>query len=80
MILKDAAATDFVTISLLCDRGPPIIVYTVSNLSIVLSRRGKYKEVEAMYRRDLEGYKKVFRPEYPGNITSVSNLSDVLFS
>jgi hypothetical protein len=53
---------------------------SVNNLSLDLKSQGKYEEAEAIYRRALEGYKKVLGLEYLDTLTSVSNLSSDLKS
>jgi len=51
---------------------------SVSNLALVLERRGRYKEAESMNRRALEGSEKELGANYPDTLTSISNLALVL--
>ncbi|KAJ5944580.1 hypothetical protein N7516_004748 [Penicillium verrucosum] len=52
----------------------------VNNLGNILSSQGKYDEAEAIYRRDLEGSKKVLGREHPNTVTSINNLGNILDS
>jgi tetratricopeptide (TPR) repeat protein len=61
-------------------RDYPHTLTSVSNLRLVLSSQGKYKEAEAMHRQALKGYKKVLRRDHLHTLTSVSNLRSVLES
>ena len=64
----------------LLGREHPNTLTSISNLGLVLSIQGKYKEAEVMHRRALEAREKVLGREHPSTLTSVSNLGNVLDS
>ncbi|KFZ18653.1 hypothetical protein V501_01091 [Pseudogymnoascus sp. VKM F-4519 (FW-2642)] len=58
----------------------PDTLTSVSNLAVVLERRGRYEEAESMNRRALEGKERELGVNHLDTLTSVSNLALVLES
>jgi len=46
----------------------------VNNLGLLYTNQGKMVEAEAMYRRALKGYEKVWGPEHTSTLNTVNNL------
>ena len=58
----------------------PNTLTSVSHLGSVLESQGKYKEAEAMHRRDLAGSEKVLGVEHPDTLMSITNLASTFWS
>jgi tetratricopeptide (TPR) repeat protein len=55
-----------------------LVLASMNNLALVLSKQGKYKEAETMHRQELELSEKVLGKEHPDTLTSMNNLAGVL--
>ncbi|KAJ5455860.1 uncharacterized protein N7458_004124 [Penicillium daleae] len=56
----------------------PNTLNAVTDLGVLLQRKGKYEEAEPMHRRDLEGSEKALGLEHPDTFISVDNLGMLL--
>ena len=55
----------------------PSTLTSMNNLATVLTRQGKYEQVEEIFRQTLELEEAVLGKEHPPTLTSMNNLENV---